>query len=87
MGNYQANLKISLKKGVLDPQGSATMGALVSLGYEVTDVRVGKQIMVEFEAESREEALALVDEMAKRLLANPVIEDYSFMVEEVGETK
>jgi phosphoribosylformylglycinamidine synthase len=68
---------IHLKKGVLDPQGKAVHHALENLGFSgVKDVRVGKQIIVEVEAESPEEALEMVREMADKLLANPVIENY-----------
>ena len=70
-------VNVHLKKGVLDPQGKAVHHALENLGFSgVKDVRVGKQIIVEVEAESPEEALEMVREMADKLLANPVIENY-----------
>lgn len=76
---------MTLKKAVLDPQGEAVKNSLHTLGYErVRRVRVGKYIEVELEASGIEEASAEVEEMARRLLSNPVIEDFSYEVEEVG---
>jgi len=74
---------VYLKEGVLDPQGKAVARSLHSLGYqEVGDVRVGKYIEVSLEAPSRAAAEAKVREMCDKLLANPVIEDYRFEIEE-----
>jgi len=70
---------ISLKEGVLDPQGQAIEHSLHTLGYrEVRDVRVGKYLEVDVEAASRAAAETRVREMCDKLLANPVIEDYRF---------
>lgn len=78
---YKARVRIMLKKGVLDPQGTTVQGALSALGYgNVSDVRMGKHIEFLIEAPSREEALGQVEEMSRRLLANPVMEQYSFEV-------
>lgn len=75
---YKARVRIMLKKGVLDPQGTMVQGALSALGYgNVSDVRMGKHIEFSVEAPSREEALGQVEEMSRRLLANPVMEQYS----------
>jgi phosphoribosylformylglycinamidine synthase PurS subunit len=74
---------ISFKEGVLDPQGKAVERSLHSLGYEeVRDVRMGKYLEIELEASSREAAEARIREMCDKLLANPVIEDYRFEIEE-----
>ncbi len=71
---------VTLKRGVLDPQGSAVGRALRSMGYEeVEDVRLGKFIEVSVKEGHDEAALkGRLDEMCKRLLANTVIEDYRF---------
>lgn len=70
---------VSLKEGVLDPQGKAVERSLHSLGFgEVQDVRVGKYIEVSVDAPSQQAAEARVREMCDKLLANPVIEDYRF---------
>jgi phosphoribosylformylglycinamidine synthase len=74
---------VSLKQGVLDPQGKAIEHSLHSLGYgEVRDVRMGKYLELEVEAASRAGAEARVREMCDKLLANPVIEDYRFEIQE-----
>ncbi len=74
----KARVFVTLKRGVLDPQGSAVNRALHALGYaEVSDVRLGKLIEVTID-ESVPEAQerARLDEMCRKLLANTVIEDY-----------
>jgi len=74
---------VSLKNGVLDPQGKAIERSLHTLGYtEVGDVRVGKYLEVEVNAASRAEAESRVREMCDKLLANTVIEDYRFQIED-----
>lgn len=74
---------VSLKEGVLDPQGKAVERSLHSLGYrEVGEVRMGKYMELSLNLSSREEAQARVREMCARLLANPVIEDYRFEIQE-----
>ena len=74
---------VSLKSGVLDPQGKAIERSLHTLGYsEVQDVRMGKYLEFTVEAVSQEAADSRVREMCEKLLANPVIEDYRFEIEE-----
>jgi phosphoribosylformylglycinamidine synthase len=74
---------VSFKDGVLDPQGKAVERSLHTLGYqEVRDVRMGKYLEIELEASSRASAEARVREMCDKLLANPVIEDYRFEIQE-----
>jgi len=73
---------ISLKNGVLDPQGKAIERSLHTLGYdEVGDVRVGKYLELDIAAPSRGVAELRIREMCDKLLANPVIEDYRFEIE------
>lgn len=68
-------------KELLDPQGKAVMGALVTLGLEgIHDVRIGKNITLEVEAGSEEEAKKIVEEASKKLLANPVMEYFELTV-------
>jgi phosphoribosylformylglycinamidine synthase subunit PurS len=72
---------VSLRSGVLDPQGKAIQRSLHALGYgEVQDVRMGKYLELEVEAASREAAESRIREMCDKLLANPVIEDYRFEI-------
>ena len=81
---FKARINITLKKDVLDPQGKAVKNSLISLGYdEVNDLRVGKYIEVNLNTENREVATERVEEMCKNLLANTVIEDYQFEIDEV----
>ena len=73
-----ARVYVTLKRGVLDPQGSAVARGLRTLGYaEVEEVRLGKFIEVRLrEGASPDEERERLEEMCKRLLANTVIEDY-----------
>lgn len=74
---YTIQVKVMPLKDLLDPQGKAVMGGLKNLGLgDISDVRVGKHIDLHIEAASKEEALGIADEAAKKLLANPVMEMY-----------
>jgi phosphoribosylformylglycinamidine synthase PurS subunit len=74
----KARVLIRLKRGILDVQGNAVKRALEGLGYtELADVRVGKVVDIDIDAPDPAVARARVDEMCKRLLANPVIEDFT----------
>jgi phosphoribosylformylglycinamidine synthase subunit PurS len=67
---------VMLKPGMADPQGRAVQDALPTMGWSgVTEVRVGKHVELTVEAESEDAARALVEQVAGRLLSNPVIED------------
>lgn len=79
----QAKVYVTLKKGVLDPQGKAVLNSLHSLGFDpVQDVRVGKFIEISLRPMSKEEAAVIVEDMCRKLLANTVIEDFRFEVTE-----
>lgn len=68
---------VRLKPGIMDVQGTAVRRALSGLGFdEVHDLRIGKVIEVDLDVASAETAAARVDEMCRRLLANPILEDY-----------
>ncbi|HZH26853.1 MAG TPA: phosphoribosylformylglycinamidine synthase subunit PurS [Azospirillaceae bacterium] len=74
----KAKVTVTLKRGVLDPQGKAIANALHGLGYDqIGDVRAGKVIELEVAETDPAKARAAVDEMCRRLLANTVIEDYA----------
>jgi phosphoribosylformylglycinamidine synthase PurS subunit len=78
---YRFEIIVSLKEGLLDPQGKAVQDALPTLGWDnVSEVRVGKHIELLVEAESRIEARAQVEDMARAFLSNPVIEDFVILV-------
>lgn len=75
----KANIYITLKNGVLDPQGKAIEGALGHLGFDgVNGVRQGKFIEVEISEADKAKAEKIVKEMCEKLLANTVIENYKF---------
>jgi phosphoribosylformylglycinamidine synthase subunit PurS len=75
----KARIKITLKNGVLDPQGKAIQHALASLGFSgVNDVRQGKYIEVDLAATSEASAREQVEKICKDLLANTVIENYAY---------
>ena len=74
---FSVELVVSLKEGLLDPQGKAVEGALPTLGWgNVSDVRVGKHIRLVVEADGKDAAVEQVQQMAERFLSNPVIEDF-----------
>ncbi len=78
-----ARIYVTLKKGVLDPQGKAVQHSLESLGYDkVKDVRLGKYMEVKLDYSRAGESEPIVREMCEKLLANPVIEDYRFEITE-----
>lgn len=76
---------VSLKEGLLDPEGKTIQDSLPTMGWtNVSDVRMGKHIELTVDAATEEEATTLVQDMAQRLLSNPVIEDFRILaVEEV----
>ena len=75
----KARVYVTLKRGVLDPQGKAVCTSLHQLGYrEVTDVRIGKYMEVTLGGLPRQEAEKRLQAMCDKLLANPVIEDFRF---------
>ncbi len=75
---FVAEIKVMPLKELLDPQGKAVMGGLSNLGLKnINDVRIGKHIQLHIEATSMEEAKSIADDAATRLLANPVMEEYT----------
>lgn len=77
----KATVQVTLKPGVLDPQGRAIAGALGDLGFTGIDsVRQGKFIELDIADQPETEAKAAVEEMCKKLLANPVIENYTIEI-------
>jgi phosphoribosylformylglycinamidine synthase subunit PurS len=78
----KAKVYVTLKKGVLDPQGKAVMGALKSMNFdEVRDVRIGKFMELEIDGKSKKDEEARLKEMCEKLLANTVIENYRVEIE------
>jgi len=84
---FLARVYVTLKPTVNDPQGLTIRGALHSLGFaDVESVRAGKYLEVRIAAEDRAKAEKQLAEMCRKLLANPVIEDYRFELEELAKT-
>ncbi|HAA95701.1 MAG TPA: phosphoribosylformylglycinamidine synthase [Dehalococcoidia bacterium] len=82
---YQARINITLKPTVNDPQGLTVLASLHRLGFgDAEDVRVGKYLLVTVNEADRAKAEQSVTEMCQKLLANPVIEDFTFDLEETS---
>lgn len=81
MSSYTAEVRITPREGLLDPEGKAVHNALHSMAFEqVDDVRVGRLVRVRLRADSETEAQRSADEMCRKLLANPVTEDYEIVL-------
>ena len=78
---YTVQVKVMPLKELLDPQGKAVMGGLGNLGLNgISDVRIGKNITLQVNAASPDEARQLAEEASKRLLANPVMEYFEITI-------
>ena len=78
---FQAEIDVMPKKEILDPQGKAVTGSMKNLGLaEIQNVRIGKHITLEIEAENEAIASAKTEEACKNLLANLIMESYTFKV-------
>jgi phosphoribosylformylglycinamidine synthase subunit PurS len=78
---FTVQVKVMPLKDLLDPQGKAVMGGLQNLGIKnVADVRIGKHIDLQIEANTKEEAIKTAEEAAKKLLANPVMEYFELTI-------
>ena len=76
---FKAEVEIMPLKELLDPQGKAVTTSLKNIGIkEVADVRIGKHIVIELEAKDEKTATAAVEKACKELLANPIMESFSF---------
>ena len=79
--NFVAEIKIMPLKELLDPQGKAVLGGLANLGIKsINDVRIGKNIQLNLEADSAEDAKSIAQEAAQKLLANPVMEEFTVLI-------
>jgi phosphoribosylformylglycinamidine synthase PurS subunit len=79
----RARVFITPKQGVLDPQGKAVEHSLHALGFvEARDVRIGKYVELSVDGVDRQQAERRTDQMCRKLLANGVIEDYRFEIED-----
>jgi len=80
---FKAEITIMPLKALLDPQGKAVSNSMKNLGFkEVDNVRIGKHITFEIDSETREHALERVDEACRKILTNPIIEGYEYIIHE-----
>jgi phosphoribosylformylglycinamidine synthase len=79
---YTVQVKVMPLKELLDPQGKAVMGGLENLGLasNIQDVRIGKNITLQVEASTPDQAKAIAEEASKKLLANPVMEYFEISI-------
>ena len=82
---YSAKVEISPKPVLFDPEGEATKKSLLGLKFDVENVRASKTFEIILESSSRNEAENSVEDMCKKLLANPNKDDYKFTIEEENE--
>lgn len=76
---FIAEINVMPLKALLDPQGKAVSHGLINMGLsEIENVRIGKHITLEVEAESKEIAVKKVDEACKKLLSNPIMESFTY---------
>lgn len=83
---FLAEVKIELKKGMVDPEGNTAKKALILLGYNnVVDVKSAKYLTLRLDGPNKDEVFNQVENMCQRLLANPVIHNYTISVSEASE--
>lgn len=81
---HSVKITVTLRKSILDPQGKAIEHAISTLGYgQVGEVRTGKLIELKINCLTKDEAERVTNELCKKLLANPVMEDYTYTIEQV----
>ena len=79
---YHSKILVTLRQSILDPQGKAVEHGAHSLGYDrIRNVRIGKFIELNVDAATREEAEKVTKEVSEKLLANPIMEDFSYTIE------
>ncbi len=85
---YKAHITVTLRPAILDPQGKATHHALQSLGFDqINSVRIGKYMELEVSANTQEDAESAARTACEKLLANPIMEDFSILVEPSNSPK
>ena len=81
---FTAEINVMPLKSLLDPQGKAVSASMGNVGLSVIEnVRIGKHITLEVEAENKEAASTLVDAACKKILCNQIMESYEFTIEEI----
>ncbi|TQD24439.1 phosphoribosylformylglycinamidine synthase subunit PurS [Methanolobus vulcani] len=80
---YQADVTIELKSGMLDPEGTTIKRALEHLGYETDSVKTAKKYTIDLQAENIHDAREIVEQMCQKLIANPIIHNYEISLREL----
>jgi len=80
---YSAKVEIKFKEGLFDPEGETTKKSLQGLRFPVDEAKVSKVFNIVLNADSKDSAYALAEEMCKKLLANPNKDDYKITIEEM----
>ena len=82
---FIAKITVTLRKSILDPQGKAVLHGSHSIGFDaIKDIRIGKYIEIKIDAPAEAEARRIAEETCQKLLANPVMEDYRYTVEQIA---
>ncbi len=85
---YLAKILVTLRRSILDPQGKAVEHGINMLGFDaVKNVRIGKYVEMQVDVDDKHAADRIADEVSRKLLANPVMEDFTFSLEPVQGTK
>jgi phosphoribosylformylglycinamidine synthase len=78
---FIAKIRITLRSSILDPQGKAVEGSLKSLGFnDIIDTRIGKYVELKIDTKEKSEAENIAEQACRKLLANPVMENYEFEI-------
>jgi phosphoribosylformylglycinamidine synthase subunit PurS len=81
---FLAEINIMPLKALLDPQGKAVTSSMKNIGFKtVSNVRIGKHITVELDADNEDEAKGIIDNSCKKILTNPIMESYEFVIKKV----
>ncbi|OFX24998.1 MAG: phosphoribosylformylglycinamidine synthase, purS protein [Bacteroidetes bacterium GWA2_31_9b] len=81
---FIAEINVMPLKALLDPQGKAVTNRMKNIGFaEVSNVRIGKHITLEIEAKSKEAAMERVNEACNKILSNPIMEGFDYILKEV----
>ncbi|PIP53767.1 MAG: phosphoribosylformylglycinamidine synthase [Bacteroidetes bacterium CG23_combo_of_CG06-09_8_20_14_all_32_9] len=81
---FLAEINVMPLKALLDPQGKAVLQSMQNIGYKTaSDVRIGKHINIEFNADTKEKAEKIIEDVCKKMLSNPIMENFSYSVKQV----
>ncbi len=83
MNNFKAIIRITLRKGILDVQGKAVENGLHSIDFnQINNVRIGRYVELDVQANDANDAKNIVSDACKKLIANPIVEDFDIEIKE-----